>query len=41
MSKFKNISQLANSPVVGAITTALKPTPVGIANLASKVITGK
>jgi len=41
MSKFKNISQLANSPVVGVITTALKPTPVGIANLASKVITGK
>lgn len=45
MPAFKNITALANNPLVGVATTALKPTPAGIAytgaNLISQATTGK
>ena len=45
MPSFKNIKDLANNPIAGVVTTALKPTPAGIAytgaNIASKAFTGK
>ena len=45
MPSFKDIKDLANNPIAGVVTTAIKPTPAGIAytgaNLASKAFTGK
>lgn len=45
MANFKNIAQLANNPLAGIVTTALRPSPLGIAytgaNLISKATTGK
>ena len=45
MPSFKDIKNLANNPLVGVVTTAMRPTPAGIAytgaNLASKAMTGK
>lgn len=45
MPSFKDIKDLANNPIAGVVTTALKPTPAGIAytgaNIASKAFTGK
>lgn len=45
MPSFKDIATLANNPLVGVATTAIKPTPLGIAytgaNLISQAATGK
>ena len=45
MANFKNVQQLATNPLVGVVTTALKPTPLGVAytvaNVATKAMTGK
>ena len=45
MPSFKDIATLANNPLVGVATTAMKPTPLGIAytgaNLISQAATGK
>tara|TARA_R110002167_G_scaffold76209_2_gene212396 strand:+ start:1223 stop:1573 length:351 start_codon:yes stop_codon:yes gene_type:complete len=45
MASFKGIKQLATNPLVGVVTTALKPTPLGaaytVANVATKAMTGK
>ena len=45
MPSFKDIKDLANNPIAGVVTTAMRPTPAGIAytgaNIASKAFTGK
>lgn len=45
MPSFKDIKDLANNPIAGVVTTAIRPTPAGIAytgaNLASIAFTGK
>jgi len=45
MPSFKDIKDLANNPITGVVTTAMRPTPAGIAytgaNLASQALTGK
>ena len=45
MATFKNVTALMNNPLVGIVSTALRPTPLGVAytgaNLISQATTGK